>query len=115
MSEFDSQASKEAVACGMVFETIWFSTDRSNIDAMGMMKVITTNKSSGAISASARSFWRLNARARLIFNGVPSAASIGPEDVVSLMWTPSNITYHVRLVGAGSLEFWEGKGREALP
>ena len=75
----------------MVLDTIWFSTDRNSMSAMGAMKVISTNSSSGAIRASARIFCIRSARDRLFFSGVPSAASMGPRDagcVASVIRSP---------------------------
>ncbi len=73
-----SQSSSATTVCGSVSGTIWFSTERNSMSAIGRTKVMTTKSSSGATSSSARSFCARIARRRLTFSGVPSAASMGP-------------------------------------
>ena len=51
-----SQVSSAVVVRGKVSETIWFSTERNSMSAIGATKVTSTKIRSGAIKASARSF-----------------------------------------------------------
>ena len=50
-----------------------FSTDRDNIDTIGIMNATNIKIKSGAISNSALIFCLRSERFKLFFNGVPSA------------------------------------------
>ena len=73
-----SQSCSATTVFGSVAGTIWFSTERNSMSAIGMTKLMRMKSSSGATRSSARSFCARSARRRLSFSGVPSAASIGP-------------------------------------
>ncbi len=55
---FGPNSSKPSTVRGSVSPTIWFSTERNSMSAIGAMKVMSTKISSGAISISARSLLR---------------------------------------------------------
>ena len=76
-----SRASAITVS-GSVSPTIWFSTDRNNMSAIGAINVISTKSSSGAINISALIFCIRSARAKLRLSGLPSAARTGPVSVL---------------------------------
>ena len=67
-----SQSASSDRVRGSVSETIWFSTERNSMSAIGAMKVTSTKIRSGAISISARISARAG-RGRLRLSGVPSA------------------------------------------
>jgi len=56
VSPLSSQSASNVVVRGSVSLTIWFSTERNNMSAIGAIKVTSTKISKGAISASARIF-----------------------------------------------------------